>query len=971
MSKFTLDKLKELCDQNVSNSVQTEDIGDTGVQDPYTAALNKDVSPIKEKLLTTFAQLTPAPSNENPENKTDLVEREDSSSWLTNVKGKLAKTVDSSLERYHELKAEREKAKLSKFSESSLDLDDEHLLERKFSLSHSTSEISFSEPPRSVKERPQSEIFEFDPKEFEKEGAMRSPSKEIPIPDKTEPIPISSSTPTSTETPSKTKKKFGIQSLFSRSNTPASSSGNVAGSPGTEEFKQEKIVEKKQETPKRTVKQLFSDYVHKSGSETGISISPPKDLPLTDPFSDSDMSLVITEKGTPEDTEDISAEIEEGVDAAEMSPEEDGGVTMTTPNQSIVTNQPLPPQAYYNPPPALPDLVSPILVAILAVANFILPTYISGFLTGAGIAMVATYWLCCFLYPSADSTNLSPPEKSESIEIHEAPAIFQSWMNLLPPQLHPYDIDTYDVRNTISVRVSVELHYLKIEYPEWNIPKRLSTDEIIPSDLKFLYHSDHVDLTRAKISLLPDGIAGKRMFSKKYPIEIRPLSFNESQQPQSLLKNRKLSRSKESINSEDSDIFKDVVGTPPKNSPTSETPDRQVFYLFARSDREKEDIYKVLTDAHHFLTDTVLDVARKEGAITEGIDRDAGGRETVRERKTKFNDFMARVFENQKRNTEEDLCIGFINVFLNRIFYDIHKSENVKTMLKTRVYNKLLKIKITQWFKSIELTEINMGKTLPKICWVSNLHQDDRGLWVELGVQYDGVASATIETCGLIIGDEIPDSGSAAVQLRALLEETETALPVKQQQPEFRRVSSRIVAATNSDEEDSAEEDSDSQELELPVEQVVGSGGQSAAEVNMSRAKWWEVIGKKEIVQNSLKKLSNSEWFQQKTNKKMTLQLEVSSLKGILVLNIPPPPSDRLWYSFKEKPELGLRIVPFYGGEKLGMDNTFFSRAINKIVNIVTHRLKEEIHKFVLLPNMDDIPIKIMDPFPSTNEIKS
>ena len=30
-------------------------------------------------------------------------------------------------------------------------------------------------------------------------------------------------------------------------------------------------------------------------------------------------------------------------------------------------------------------------------------------------------------------------------------------------------------------------------------------------------------------------------------------------------------------------------------------------------------------------------------------------------------------------------------------------------------------------------------------------------------------------------------------------------------------------------------------------------------------------------------------------------------------------------------------------------------------------RLKEEIHKFVLLPNMDDIPIKIMDPFPTTN----
>ena len=77
-----------------------------------------------------------------------------------------------------------------------------------------------------------------------------------------------------------------------------------------------------------------------------------------------------------------------------------------------------------------------------------------------------------------------------------------------------------------------------------------------------------------------------------------------------------------------------------------------------------------------------------------------------------------------------------------------------------------------------------------------------------------------------------------------------------------------------------------------------------------------------------------------------TYVLQVSSLKGILVLNIPPPPSDRLWYSFKEKPELGLRIVPFYGGEKLGMDNTFFSRAINKIVNIVTHRFEIFIFRF-------------------------
>ena len=693
---------------------------------------------------------------------------------------------------------------------------------------------------------------------------------------------------------------------------------------------------------------------------------------MEDPFSGVDQILLCDAEGErkAEDGGHETPEVEEGLDAAEVSitPEEFSSeevqATLVTPDRSFIAGPLLPiasppPPPQMSPPPALPDLVSPVIVAILAVANFLLPLWISGFLTGLAIAGVTTYWVCCNLYPTVTASQPPQPTPADQIEIHEAPAVFSAWMNLLPAQFQPYDVDTYEVRNTVSVRVSVEHHMLKIEYPEWNIPKRLNTDEVIPEDLKFLYHSDHVDLTKARISLLPDGIAGKRMFSKKYPIEIRAngLTVNQSQQPTSLLKHKKFSRSKESINSDDSEIFKDVVGTPSKHSPVSEFPVNKVFCLFARADREKEDIYKCLMDAHHFLTDTVLDVARKEGAITEGIDSDAGGRQTVRERKTYFEDFMALVLGNHKRDnlSEEDPCLNFLNVFLNRIFYDIHKSEQVKTMLKTRVYNKLLKIKITQWFKSIELTEINMGKTLPRVCWVSNLHQDDRGLWVELGIQYDGIASATIETCGLIIGDEIPDSGTACVQLKALLEMTPgdvQGLPVQQPpDPGSRKVSSRIVAATNSDEEDSAEEDSDSQELlELPVDQVVGG----AQEPNMARARWWEVVGSSEIVKSSISKLSKSEWFKQKTSKKMTLQLEVdisnltdiaftmspqvTSLSGVMVLNIPPPPSDRVWYSFKTRPDLGLRIVPYYGGEKLGNDNTFSSRAINKIIDIVVNR---------------------------------
>ena len=191
-----------------------------------------------------------------------------------------------------------------------------------------------------------------------------------------------------------------------------------------------------------------------------------------------------------------------------------------------------------------------------------------------------------------------------------------AWMNLLPHQFHPYDLDTYEVRHTVSVRVTIEHHMLKIEYPEWNIPKRLNTDEVISPDLNFLFHSDHIDLTTARISLLPEGIAGKRMFSKKYPIEVRQGGLEE--RAEALPRRRRSVRRRPAPpvhqDSDTEDTFHDVdeleeeqgLGGGQEEEQFHlefDKVDPRVFYLFARADREKEDLYKALVDGHHFLTD--------------------------------------------------------------------------------------------------------------------------------------------------------------------------------------------------------------------------------------------------------------------------------------------------------------------------------------------------------------------------------
>merc|ERR1719464_1808370 len=245
-------------------------------------------------------------------------------------------------------------------------------------------------------------------------------------------------------------------------------------------------------------------------------------LPLQDPFSGLESTLGAPHEdclGSSEqlvqrlnkDEEVMSTpvddiEVEEGLEVGEelnLTPD---------PLPEVVPPAPaMPPAPRYQLPPALIDLINPLLVCLLAISNFLLPSWLAGFTTGLLLTALAAYWLVTYLHPPV-SHSCTPVTASSPIPVPEPPAQVQAWMNLLPHQFHPYDVDIHDV-------------------PE------LESDDVFKMDF--------------------------------------------------------------------------------------ERADPRVFYLFARADREKEDLYKSLMDAHHFLTDTVLDVARREGAITEGIDRDA------------------------------------------------------------------------------------------------------------------------------------------------------------------------------------------------------------------------------------------------------------------------------------------------------------------------------------------------------------
>ena len=86
-----------------------------------------------------------------------------------------------------------------------------------------------------------------------------------------------------------------------------------------------------------------------------------------------------------------------------------------------------------------------------------------------------------------------------------------------------YDPLSYDIRQTVSVLMELYGSWVELRFPKQNIPLRRMHDEVEPNidDISFYEHKEVIDLSAATISLLPENLPKKRIWSKKYPIEIK------------------------------------------------------------------------------------------------------------------------------------------------------------------------------------------------------------------------------------------------------------------------------------------------------------------------------------------------------------------------------------------------------------------------------------------------------------------
>lgn len=619
-----------------------------------------------------------------------------------------------------------------------------------------------------------------------------------------------------------------------------------------------------------------------------------------------------------------------------------------------------------------------ILIGVLALLFVPIPSWISGFIAGAFLSGYLVYFL---FKPGKPKETFAAPDYSQLLpssipvlEVENETIIYKGWMNELPFDMS-YNPDTYHVNCTRSLFIRLDGSYLRVSYPQKNIPKRAMFNE--PRHEMQFIHQQHYDITGSSVELLPVGLAKKRLWSKKYPICLR------------------IPNPKQSVLS---NFAKDLTDSsvPTKASGRKESPVKRyiprineynevVLYLFARTDRDKDLWYNRFKKASRIkllkshspssspniaAIDTCslenkrtisVDLATLQlcsNYDTDSIDDVDGFTDLSMSKQEKFKLYMSHLLnpichdhsfssgtkdkkdENRlsKSSSTSQSNLTWLNVLIGRVFFDFLTEEVWAQLVAEKIQRKMSKIKLPVFLKELTVKDINLGTALPKIHRASEPTIDQRGLWIDIDLSYNGFFQMTLETKINLLRYRC-DAGE--LSLSDVSKETDNMEQILRS-PVY-----------NSEEEDSAESSSDD---DVSVSEVNSTTDESSAQIaggstgkkllrlvdRFAQSTYFQHAAKNKYIKKAMEDISNTP---------LVLTVEVQWLTGTLALNIPPMPTDRLWYGFRTNPHLSIVARPKLGHHVV---------TITHVTDWIEKKLVSEFQKILVMPNMDDLVIPIM-----------
>ncbi|XP_077412526.1 testis-expressed protein 2 isoform X2 [Vanacampus margaritifer] len=620
-----------------------------------------------------------------------------------------------------------------------------------------------------------------------------------------------------------------------------------------------------------------------------------------------------------------------------------------------------------------------------------LPPYVCAVVHGifAGFTLaILVLWLSAprrsYLRTSKRRRRIEPWNVAQ-LDIKE-PGLFKGWMN----EILSYDPEMYHATLTHSVYVRLEGSVLRLSKPNRNISRRATHNEPKP-DVTYISQKIY-DLTDSKIYLMPQSLARKRVWNKKYPVCIELAKQDDFM---SKAQGEKAEEDKEKAEQVDNKVEKAEASADEQKKPTPGGGNLTI-YLFGRTGREKEEWFRRFLLASQMKSDgrggslpkSALQPSHSQsnqsvgGQEADSGSSDRGSSDELchpppRHRESSsasscgptggvrqkmlldYSLYMAKYVNPQpapasptaaespghsperspqttkkmpRSSDEPGEPEAWVNAFLGRIFWDFLGEKYWANVVSKKIQMKLSKIRLPYVMNELTLTELDMGFSIPKILGASKPSVDHQGLWFDLEVSYMGSFLMTLET---------------KMNLARLGKEGEGLGEHGKEWP-------RTYCLADSDEESSSAGSSDEEDPpELFSDKAVLPGGEGYVGGHrpskimrfvdkIAKSKYFQKATETEFIKKKMEEVANTP---------LLLTVEVQECRGTLAVNIPPPPTDRIWYGFRSPPHIELKARPKLGEREVTLVH---------VTDWIEKKLDQEFQKIFVMPNMDDLWLPIM-----------
>ncbi|CAF0865565.1 unnamed protein product [Adineta ricciae] len=578
----------------------------------------------------------------------------------------------------------------------------------------------------------------------------------------------------------------------------------------------------------------------------------------------------------------------------------------------------------------------PITVGIISLVITLwkpISSYLSGFIVGCLFALALVYirirmiikskvkeivveeWID---FPTLDSllAKIDKEDKNTNIRVTGAYMSFQSYNA---------DRDEDFVRYPCDVRLDGYRLIIQLASKQWTDEKKSE------KETKFLGYREYL-VKEARMILVPElTLTRAKYWMNDYPIVIRNLQILDKQ----IFNKQQIEKAKGLVNdffTNNATIISIWFETGPQKEEwfhklslvlrKGKEDIQRTNHLLASSSGSQSSLNRRYTQTEsepELPSNSVIDAQiiadeLQQKTKKNDADKDNTGTHRTIARKSAESipneTCLTKVLQTPECLDEAAITINFLT---RRLLCDMFDTSILKDLLKEKIEMKLRELAVSI-LENLRVVSIDLGNTFPIILKIEPMQWNTQGIWFNLFLYYRG-------------------SFKLSVRTRVVLQKLINYDP-KKDKPIFAQHQSAQNVRKDDDNDLIQRQKLLAKEPEIPEMAVTRKLG--TALTNLALNKYFQFFANIPFVKNLFQKFSEQE---------VGADVEVTSFSGVLTLNIPPPPSDRIWVGCPEMPDLNIKVTPTYGEKQY---------SYTLLQDFLSAKIRSELKRLIVLPAMDD-----------------